>query len=767
MFGARVKRLEDPRLLAGRGHYLDDMTVPGMLHLAVLRSVHAHAEIESVDPSEALALPGVVDAFTFEALGDSPPTLPVLLRNEWQQPCPQYPLAPGRVRHVGEAIAVVVADSRYVAEDALERIDVRYRPLPAVTDYDTALAESAPLLHDTAPGNVCGTWSRRKGDIDRAFAEADVVVKTRIESQRYSGVPLEGRGVLACTDQLTGELIVWDSTQMPHTVRAFLCGMLGLPESRLRVAVPDVGGGFGVKLDLYPEDFLVPFASLRLGRPVKWVEDRQEHLLSASHARQQAHEFELALTSSGKILGLRDRMFSDLGAYVRTLGITNTDLSSATVPGPYRVPAVDIQVKAVVTNKSPSNPYRGAGQPESTYVRERLMDIAARQLGMDPAEFRSVNLVGPQEMPYRTGVSSIDGEVVFDSGDFPAALDRALEISGYRDIRAAQAAGRADGKRTGVGIAVYSQVSGPGPFEGATVEVDGDGIVTISSGAVPIGQGTLTTMAQIVSEQLGVPLESVRGRFADTAAIPFGVGTFASRATVMAGNACHSAAVQVKDMLAQLAAQALEAGKDDLVFENGSVSVRGDADASLTIAELARLAGPMQRRPAGMGPGVAATAYNEGHNPPYSYAVHVAVVELDTDTGRPAVTAYYVVNDAGRIVNPMMVEGQIIGGVAQGLGGALLEELAYDSSGQMTAASLSEYLLPTAADVPRVSITHVQTPSPLNELGVKGLGEGGAIGAHAAVANAVADALGDTSRATATPFTPQRMWHLLRAPAQS
>ncbi len=762
LMGARVKRLEDPRLLRGQASYVDDIRLPGTLHAAILRSPHAHARIRRIDLSAARAAPGVVDAFSLADAWPEPPAIPVLIPHPLLRACPQYPLARDRVRYVGEPVAVVVAENRYLAEDALELVEVEYEPLPAVVDAEAALAPGAQPLHDDAPDNVAARWTHEKGDVASAFQSADRVVREQFRMQRYTGVPLETRGVLAARDPVSGDLTIWASTQWPHTARALAAALLGLEEQRVRVILPEVGGGFGVKVDLYPEDLVIPLAAIRTGRPVKWIEDRREHLQGIVHAREMTFDLELALRADGTILGLRGRILSDQGAYVRTLGVINPSLAGATLPGPYRIDHYTAEVVCALTNKSPVSPYRGAGQPESTFARERLLDVAARELGMDPAELRLKNLLPPEALPYNTGVASVEGPVVFDSGDFPSALRTALDRAGYAAFRQSQPAARASGRLPGIGICVFTQITGLGPFESAHVRADGAGNVTVISGAAPQGQGSATTLAQLVADELEVPLERVKVVFGDTTQIPFGVGTFASRNAVMAGTASAVAAQRVRDKAVQLAAHLLEASPGDVEWADGTAQVRGVPDKRLTLGQLAQAAGPGGNRPTGMEPGLEARYYFETHDSPYSYGVHVVEVEVDPETGAVAVQRYVVVNDAGKLINPMIVEGQIVGGIAQGLGGALLEELVYDAEGQLLTTSLLDYLLPTSQDVPSVDITHLETPTPLNPLGVKGLGEGGAVAAHAAVANAVADALAHTgARVRQTPLRPAAVRQLL------
>jgi carbon-monoxide dehydrogenase large subunit len=762
MMGARVKRLEDPRLLRGQASFVDDLRLPGVLHAAILRSSHAHARIRKIDLSAVRAAPGVVDAFCLADVWQNPPAIPVLVGVPSLLPCLQHPLAGETVRYVGEAVAVVVALDRALAEDALDVAEVDYDPLPGLADAERALAAGSQLLHDTAPGNVAARWTQGFGDVKGAFKEADHVVHERLRMQRYSGVPLETRGILASPDPVSGELTIWASGQWPHTARSLTAAALGIDERRVRCILPDVGGGFGVKCDLYPEDILIPLAAMRLNRPVKWIEDRREHFLSSVHAREMTFDLELALKSDGTILGLRGQIISDQGAYVRTLGMVNASLAITGLPGPYNIKNYSAEVVCVLTNKSPTSTYRGAGAPEGTYGRERLLDIAAHQIGFDPAELRLKNLLPPEALPYNTGLVNVEAAVTYDSGDFPAALRQALEKANYTEFRKTQSQARSEGRLRGVGLCVYVQQAAIGPFESAEVRVDEDGNVNIVSGAAPQGQGTGTVLAQIVADQLEVPLERVSVAFGDTARIPFGVGTYASRNAVMAGSATLGAAQRLREKAIQVAAHLFEVSSGDVEWKDGIARIVGVPGKGYTLAELAEAARPGGNRPPGMEPGLEARYYFEKKQSPFSYGVHVAEVDVERETGDVKLRRYVVVNDCGRMINPMIVEGQIAGGVAQGAGGALLEELVYDEQGQLLTASLLDYPLPTSLDLPSIEISHLVSPSDLNPLGVKGVGEGGAIGAHAAVTNAVADAIAHTgARVRQTPLRPAFVWKLM------
>jgi carbon-monoxide dehydrogenase large subunit len=572
-------------------------------------------------------------------------------------------------------------------------------------------------------------------------------------------VPIEPRAVAAQVDTVSGELVIWVSGQWPHTTRSLAARMLDMPEELIRVVVPDVGGGFGVKEEFYPEDLLVPFAARRLGRAVKWIESRREHMMTVVHAREQVHDISMAFRHDGTLLGLRDRITTDMGAYVRALGIVNPSLAAASVPGPYRLADLEIESVAVLTNKGPVSAYRGAGQPEATFARERLFDIAAHRLGMDPAELRRRNLLPPDALPLDTGISSVDGAVKFDSGDFPKALETALRRLDYPHCRKPSS-----GALRGAGLAVYAQITGTGPFEGADIRVRSDGGVTLTTGAVDMGQGLSTALAQIVAETLEIDVGLVRVVCGDTGRIPHGVGTYASRAAVMAGNAAAAAATKVRDRATILAAHLFEVAPEDVEWRDGAARVRGIGGQQFTLGDLAERARPGGgHRPADLEPALEARHYFESEAPPYAYGVHAVVVDVDRETGLIRVVRYVVVNDSGVLINPMIAEGQIVGGVAQGLGGALLEWLAYDDRGQLVTSSLLDYALPRAADIPTIEMEHLQIPTPLNPLGVKGLGEGGAVGAHAAIANAVADALQTLGISVLqTPLTANAIAKLIR-----
>jgi carbon-monoxide dehydrogenase large subunit len=770
--GAVVRRREDPRFLAGGAGYLDDLRVAGCLHVAILRSPHAHARIVRIRPERARAHPAVVACLTHEDLagalrplpiaGVPPPALQERVGFRLKT-APQLALAAGKVRYVGEPVAVVVATDRYAAEDALELVEIEYDLLPAVTNVEQGLAPGAPLIHDAWGDNVSVAFEARVGDPDRLLAGAPVRAAARIRVPRYAGIPIEPRGVLAEPSPAGDGLTVWASTQVPHWLQRTLVETLGLPARRLRVVAPDVGGGFGTKCSIYPEDVLIPVVSLRLGRPVKWIETRKEHLQSSAHSREQLHEAELGATRDGTLLAFRDRFLLDQGAY-NPWGIVQPYNTVGHMLGPYRIPNAAFEVRSIVTSKAPHAPYRGAGRPEAVFVMDRMLDLLARELGLDPAELRRRNLVRPDEMPYDVGLLYRDGNpLVYDGGDFPDALEQALRAAGYQATRAEQGHLRARGVYRGIGISTYVEGTGIGPYEGATVSLDASGKVVVATGACSQGQGHETVYAQIAADALGADLEDITVVGGDTDAIPFGVGTFASRSTVLAGNAVHASAGEVRRRLVRAAARLLEAAEADLTVEGSRIFVRGSPGRAVPFARIVQACLPTFESPAAVEPDFAVTTYQGVPTVTYASAVHVAVVDVDPETGLVRLLRYVVAHDCGRVINPMLVDGQIHGGVAQGVGGGLAEEIVYDAGGQLLTGSLMDYALPRADELPFVETVHLEHPSPRNALEVKGVGEGGAISPPAALANAIEDALAPFGvRITEGPVTPARLVALLR-----
>jgi carbon-monoxide dehydrogenase large subunit len=762
--GARVPRKEDRRLVTGRGMFVADMKLPGMLSAAIYRSPYAHAAIRGIDVRPALAKPGVVAAWIGVDLAEVG-RIPMRMSPRGKVgECLQRALAIDRARYVGEPLAVVVATDRYHAEDALDALVADLDPLPAVTDARAALEPGAPLLHEEFGSNLAERLVMGREDAAQALASASVRVRHRFHVQRHTAVPLETRGLLAAFDRGTGMLTMWGATKVPHWNRAVLARLLGRPEHAIRLVETDVGGGFGVRGEVYPEDVLIAWVAMRLDRPVQWIEDRREHLLATNHSREQWHEIQIGATRDGDIVALVDRSWVDMGAYIRTHGFVVPDRMAAMLPGPYRIPHYHADVACVFTNKTPTGTYRGPGRYEGTVVREVAVDVLARTLAMDPADVRRRNFVAAEAMPYDVGATADRDPVIYDSGDFAGAFGTALDAADYTRLRDEQAAARRAGRHVGIGIGCLVEKSGTGPWEYARVELDASGRAVVLTGLAILGQGLETTLAQLCADGLGVTPDDVTVIHGDTARVPFGVGTFGSRGAVVGGTAVFQAARRLRDKVVALAAMKLEASVEDLVVEDARVFPRGVPRRALTFSELARAAAAT--RPAGADEmGLAASAFFEAPMRPYPYGTHVAVVEVDPGTGRVTVLSYVIAYDVGRVINPTIVEGQLVGGLAQGLGGALLENLAYDAGGQLVTTSFMDYLLPGAAEMPgRIELRVLEdAPSPLNPLGIKGAGEGGCTGAGAALANAVADALAPLEvTVTALPLSPDSVLAMIR-----
>ena len=765
-FGERIKRREDPRLLTGAGRYTADLAPAGTLHVAILRSPHAHARIRGIDVSAARAARGVALVATAADMGSAARPLPLLIPNPNLRPRMPGALAGGEVHFVGEPVAAVVAADRYAAEDAVDLILVDYEVLPAAADPLTALEPGAPLVHEGLDSNLAARLQQSIGDADAAFRQAEVVVRDRFTVVRGGGASMEGRAILAQWDAKAGRLTVWASTQVPHLVRRVVADVLDLPEHDVRVTAPDVGGGFGAKLVCYAEDVLVPWLARRVGRPVLWAEDRMENLLTSVQERDQVHEAELALRRDGTILAMRNRFLLDTGAYV-PWGVVLPTITATTGIGPYRIPHYKVDVQVVYTNRVPASVIRGAGRPQSTFVMDRLVDRAAEALGMGPAEIRFKNFIQPHEFPYRLGLIFRDGsEMVYDNGDYPAGLRKVLEMADYRGFRARQQQFRAEGRYVGLGISSYVEGTGMGPFEGATIQVDGKGKVQVSTGACPQGQGHETVLAQVCADELGVPMEDVRVTTGDTEAIGYGIGTFASRTAVVASAAVVTAAREVKAKAVALASHLLEAAREDVVFEGARLFVRGAPSRALTLGQVAAFAAgrPGIAMPAGIQAGLYATHFFNPASLTYASGANVAIVEVDPDLGDVRLLRYCIVHDCGRVINPMLVEGQVHGGVTHGISTTFFEHPLFDAAGTPLATTFMDYLIPTAAEVPAFEIAHIETPSPLNPAGVKGAGESGTIPTSAAIAAAVEDALKPLGvRINELPLAPQRLRALIAA----
>ena len=771
--GASVPRREDPRLLMGDGRYVADVRLPGLLHAVFLRSPHAHALIKSIDASAALKLNGVTAVFTFDNLsrwmkplpvfGATPPGLAQRV-NVVQKQTPIYPLCHGRARYVGEAVAVIVAASRELAEDAADLVEIDYETLPAAIDVVAAGEPGAPLLHPEWGDNLAVSFTLRIGDADAAFREADATVRQRFDVQRYVGMPIETRGVVASYDRRDETLTSWSATQIVHFNQEAIAAVMGMPVHKVRVIAPDVGGGFGTKANGYAEDIVIPVIARELGRPVKWIEDRHEHMTASAHARGQVHDIALAAKRDGTFLAVSDNIWVDFGAY-NCWGVVLPYNTLAHLMGPYRIPNLAASVKAPVTNKTPNAPYRGAGRPETVFAMDRIVDCLAREIGMDAAEIRRRNFIREDEMPYELNMPYRDGNpLVYDSGNFPEVLDTALKTAGYDGFRVAQAKLRQQGVYRGIGLSGYVEGTGIGPFEGASVKVDLSGRVLVATGACSQGQAHETSFAQIAADALGVPIDWVSVIGGDTQAIAIGMGTYASRSMVTAGASLAYAAREVRSKLIDAAAGLMEAAAGDLTIEDGRIKVQGAPNSGMDIAQVVKACIPTFAAEGPAPPVFESVSYHHVPTVTYASAVHVAEVEVDPETGGVKLLRYVVAHDCGKMINPVVVDGQVHGGVCQGIGGALFEEMLYDDSGQLLTGSLMDYLAPTSAEMPDLETVHLEFPSPRNPLGVKGLGEGGAISPPAAIANAVEDALAPFGiRITKTPITPDSIIQLLEA----
>lgn len=765
--GQKVLRKEDPRLLAGRGQFVDDLHLPHTAHLIFLRSPHAHAKIRRLDITRAESLHGVIEILTGEDVREELGTVPFMARLPDLRVPPHYPLAVGRVRYVGEPVAAVVAESAYIARDALDLIDVDYDPLPAVTDPEKALQKDSPVIYDEWKSNVAGTYSIVSGNVPKAFRKARRVVKARLVNQRLAPVAMECRAVQASYHPGDRMLTVWSTTQIPHMLRNYLARSLRVPDNRLRVVAIDVGGGFGSKLNIYPEEMLAPYLAMRLGRPVKWAETRRENLAATTHGRDQINNVELALAKDGRILAMRCRTIADIGAYLHlfTAGIPTSTASLAN--GCYKIPAISFGITEVFTNKMSTDAYRGAGRPEAIYLIERMMDLAARELGLDPSVIRVRNMVKPKEFPYTTVTGS-----VYDSGNYAGVLAKALKAVDYKGLRAQQARWRKQHRLLGIGIASYVEICGTGPasdrppgggWESATVRIETSGNVTVLTGSSPHGQGGETSFAQIVADGLGISVDDIVVVHGDTVAMPSGIGTFGSRNTAVGGAAVYLSAQKLKQKMTAIAARLLDATPASIVWRNGKLAVKGRSRKWVSFDDVVKAAYRARDLPRGMEPGLEATSYFSPPEYTYPFGAHVCVVEVDAHTGEVRFLRYVAVDDCGRVINPMLVEGQIHGGIAQGIGQALYEQVVYDESGQLLSGSLMDYAIPKAAQLPRYICDRTETPTDVNPLGVKGVGEAGTIGATPAVVNAVLDALAPYGvRNLDMPLKPEKIWKVLR-----
>jgi aerobic carbon-monoxide dehydrogenase large subunit len=777
--GQAIKRREDPKLITGAGNFLDDIKLPGMTHAAVLRSPYAHARITSIDTSRAKSLPGVVAVFTGEDMLDINP-MPCAWQAGKVQNNVNTPraLAVGEVHFAGDPVALVVAEDRYVARDALDLIDVEYEPLPVVVDAKKATEPGAPQLHENAPNNVVMEWEcGDKAKADAAFAAAEVTVREEIINQRLIPTPMETRGSLARYEPANGEFTLWLTSQAPHVMRLLLTAFVfGMPETKLRCISPNVGGGFGQKIFCYNDAAFTMWAARKIGRPVKFVEDRSENYKYSTHGRDHVTEAELAGTRDGTITGLRVNTYANLGAYISTIapGIPTT-LYGRIISGVYKIPAAYCHVVGTYTNTAMVDAYRGAGRPEASYLIERMVDRFAAEIGMDPAEVRRKNFIQPQDFPYDNGL----GLLPYDSGNYEPALDKALAMAGYADFRARQAAMRQQGKYLGIGISSFVEICGVAPskwiglpgegwgaglWESANVRVHLTGKVVVTTGSLPHGQGIETTFAQIVADELGVPYEDVVVEHSDTAGTPFGYGTYGSRSLAVGGTALYKSVGKIKEKAKKLAAHMLEANPDDIVFEDGKAFVKGSPDQAKTFGEIALQASVAYDLPEGMEPFLDETSYYDPPNCTFPFGTHVAIVEVDADTGAVDLQRYIAVDDFGPLINPLVVDGQVHGGIAQGVAQALYERAVYDENGQLISGTLMDYAVPGAQMLPPFETAVTITPSPVNPMGVKGAGEAGTIASAQAVMNAVIDALAPFGvKHMQMPATPENVWRAMNS----
>ena len=773
VFGSSIKRREDPRLITGNATYVDDVKLVGMHYLALARSPYAHARIKSIDTSPAQKLDGVVAVFTGEDLKEQLGSLPV----GWVVPdtkeVPHPPLAVGTVRYVGDAVAAVVATDRAIAADAAALVEVDYEELPVVVDAETATKSGAPQLHDDATGNIAFEWEIGPGDIEEAATQAEVIVKQRIINQRLIPNSMEGRGVVADYNPGTNQLTVWTSSQIPHIVRLLMALVTGHPEHQLRVIVPEVGGAFGSKLYLYAEEIITAMVAKRLAIPVKWIEQRTENYLATTHGRDHVSDVEIMGSRDGTITGIKTTTYANMGAYLSTFApLIPTYYFGLMLVGPYQIPNISCRVLGVFTNTTPVDAYRGAGRPEATYLVERMLDLFAAEIGMDPVEVRRKNLIPPFEDGHAvaTGVS-------YDSGNYEAALDRALEMAGYQQLRREQEQARREGRYLGIGLATYVEISGAAPsavagtlgaraglWESALVRVHPTGKVEVFTGSSSHGQGHETSYAQMTGSGLGIPIDDIQVIHGDTDKVPFGTGSFGSRSVAVGGGAIHMSVEKIKTKAKKLAAHLLEAAEEDIVYEDGKLFVQGAPAQAKTIQEIA-LASYVYSTdlPEGMEPGLEATSFFDPKNFTWPGGTHIAVVEIDPETGETKLRRFVAVDDVGNVVNPMIVDGMVHGGIAQGVGQALQEEAIYDEGGQLLTGSMMDYAVPTAEDLPSYETDRIVTPSPSNPMGVKGAGETGTIAASPAVINAVVDALSPFGiRHIDMPAKSEKVWRLIQ-----
>jgi carbon-monoxide dehydrogenase large subunit len=750
----------------GLGRYVDDIQLPNTLHVAILRSPYAHARIRAIRAEEALKQPGVVAVITGSDIRDEIGLVPVASENPSLRVPKHYVLAVDKARFVGEGVAAVAAEDRYTARDALDLIEVDYEPLPVVSDPEKALEPGSAVVHSEWKDNAAFRWALKQGNLTKAFQDAHRIIKQRLVHQRLAPIALEPRGVLARYLPGERELTLWSSTQIPHLLKTQLSLMLKLAENRVRVIAPEVGGGFGSKLNVYAEEALLGYLAIKLGRPVRWTEGRRENIQATIHGRGQVGEAEVAVKKDGTILGLQYKVIADIGAYHQLLTPGIPPLTGLMLSGCYRIAAIGIEVTGVFTNKMATDAYRGAGRPEATYTVERIMDRVAQELGIDPVKLRRKNFAKPKDFPFKTATG-----LVYDSGNYQAALAKALKMVGYEKWRREQRRLRKEGRYLGIGLSTYVEICAMGPsaampaggWESGTVRVEPTGKVTVLTGVSPHGQGQETSFAQIVADEMGVDLDDITVVHGDTAVVPSGIGTFGSRATAVGGTAVFQAAEKVKEKAREIAAHLLEVDPEDLVFSEGRFSVKGVPKKGITIQQIALEAHMARKLPKKMEPGLTATSVFEPSNFTFPFGTHVCVVEVDPQSGAVAIKKYVAVDDCGRAINPLLVDGQVQGGIAQGLGQALYEEVVYDENGQLLTGSLMDYALPRAGDLPRFDLARTETPTPVNPLGAKGVGEAGTIGSTPAVVNAVVDALAPFGVTHIDmPLKAEKIWRLCR-----
>ena len=797
--GQRVRRTEDPRLIKGLAHYVDDIALPGTLHVAFVRSVYAHAKINSVDTSAALATPGVVAVYTGKDVAGKIGPVPCASALPGLKVPDHRVLATDKVYFVGHPIAAVVATDRYAARDAVDLVAVDYEDLPVVTDVEAAAA-GGTVIHESFGDNIAYKMTAGEGDIDAAFAAAERTLKQRILHKRLAPIAMEPRGVLARYFPGEEELTLWSSTQIPHLMRTQVALMIGFPENKLRVITPEVGGGFGSKLNVYAEEALLSWISMQLNKPVKWIETRRENILATIHGRGQVGDIEVAFKNDGTITGLRYNVFADLGAYHQLLTPAIPTLTGLMLSGAYKIPAIQINITGCFTNKMATDAYRGAGRPEATYVVERAMDLVAADLGADPAEIRRRNFPRKDEFPFHTA-TGLD----YDSGDYEAALDKAQEIIGYKQLREQQKQARDEGRLMGIGVSTYVEICALGPsqampaggWESATVRIEPTGKVTVLTGASPHGQGQETSFAQIVADELGISINDITVIHGDTGVVQYGIGTFGSRATAVGGTAVFVAVQKLKEKAEKIAGHILQADAGRLSFEGGKYSLakaaaagaagesepvypvgEGPAGAlpepqtegrtSLTIQEVALAAHIAKELPPDTEPGLSATYFFEPKNFTFPFGTHIAVVEVDRETGDIKFLRYVAVDDCGKVINPMLVDGQVHGGIVQSIGQAMYEEVVYDEQGQLITGTLMDYALPRAKHIPNFELDRTETPSPVNPLGVKGVGEAGTIGATPAIVGAIVDALAPFGvKHLDMPIKPEDVWRVINDDSRS